>query len=332
MLPAALRDDRATRHEPAASDDRGEPAPRRNRFGLVVVGGAVVAAVLGFLLGGAGGDDPSAAAPVDASAANLAVQVPGDWNRMATAPPIPGMTLEDPVAFAAPEGEEGAVVFGSVPEEADNSTLLPTSLIQAAGEVPSERDAVQLGPSGVQALRYQDVELSGLDQPVTLFAAPTTEGVATVACVAAADCDSVANSLENTSGEALPVGPSADYAEAVSGELATLSKAAAKGEKALGNAKTPSAQAKAARDLRGAYAKASRRVEGIETGPADRGANARLAAALDGVSKAYGRAASAASNNNNSGYRRAGRAVDTAQEELSGAIEGLRAAGYQIES
>ena len=66
--------------------------------------------------------------------------------------------------------------------------------------------------------------------------------------------------------------------------------------------------------------------------PADRGANARLVAALNGLAKAYGKGAAAARNTSKAGFKRAGAAVTTAQRELAGALEGLRAAGYEIQS
>jgi hypothetical protein len=55
-------------------------------------------------------------------------------------------------------------------------------------------------------------------------------------------------------------------------------------------------------------------------------------AALGGVAKAYGRAAAAAAKSNKKGDPKARTAVADRQQELAGALEGLGAAGYEIES
>ena len=142
----------------------------------------------------------------------MRLEVPAGWTRATTLPAVPGLTLDGATGYTAPDG--GAVMFGTVSEDADNSTLLPTGLIQAAGGVPEQRTPVALGPDKLQAYRYSDVEVEGLDQPLTVYAVPTSEGVATVACLpGSASCEGAANTLELTAGEPLPVGPSGQYAQ-----------------------------------------------------------------------------------------------------------------------
>jgi hypothetical protein len=303
----------------------------------VLVVGAVLAAVVGFLVGGSGGEeDGGGGAPTVAAAnASMSLKVPPDWSRLPTAPEIPGIGIEDPVAYGVEAGGE-TVVFGSVPKAADNSTLLSTELIDAAGDVPEGREPVAIGPSGLEAYRYENVRLEGLDRPLTLYAAPTTEGVATLACLAGSEgtpsCEAIADTVELTGGEPFPVGPSADYAETLSGASASLAKAVDKPLAALDRAKTPSAQADASRDLRAAYRKASQTLRRQELSPADRTANGNLVRALDATAAAYGKAAKAADNNSKAGYRRAGNDLNTATRQRNAAIKGLRAAGYEIES
>jgi len=157
--------------------------------------------------------------------------------------------------------------------------------------------------------------------------------VATVACLGGGtSCDGIANTTELVSGEPFPVGPSADYAEAAGGAMAALGKTADRAQRALDRARLPAAQAAATRDLRSAYRTAARALGGLELSPADRGANARLVDALGATAAAYDRAAKAAANENKAGFRKAGRSVTAAQEEVAGALDGLRAAGYEIES
>jgi len=322
------------------------PAEKRGikPFPIVLAVGAVLAAVVGFLIGGSGRDDGGGGAPTAPAAnASMRLNVPSDWSRLPTAPEIPGIGIADPVAYAAEPGGE-TVVFGSVPEAADNSTLLSedliaaagTNLIPAPGEAPQGREAVVIGPSDLEAYRYENVRLEGLDRPVTLYAVPTTEGVATLACLAGPDgapsCAAIADTVELSGGEPFAVGPNADYAETLSRVSDNLAKAVDKPLAALGRARTPSAQADASRDLRAAYRKAAQTLRGQELSPADRKANASFVGALQATAEAYGAAATAADNNNKAAYRRADRALDRATRQGSAAIEGLQAAGYEIES
>jgi hypothetical protein len=142
----------------------------------------------------------------------------------------------------------------------------------------------------------------------------------------------VAKTLELVSGEPFPVGPDADYAQAAGDALGALSRTVDNAGADLRQARTPRAQAAAARRLRDGYRRAAGALRGQELSPADRSANARLVAALNDGAKAYGQAASAAADNNKAHYRRASQAVTAAQGELDGALEGLRAAGYEIGS
>ena len=65
---------------------------------------------------------------------------------------------------------------------------------------------------GTQALRYDKLPV-GEGQTATVFAVPTSKGVATLACVAEDDtCDEIASSMRITDGDAFPVGPSDEYA------------------------------------------------------------------------------------------------------------------------
>jgi hypothetical protein len=331
VMPEALR------RRPAEEPPREESRSQRKVLPIVLVAGAVVAAVVGFLVGGSGGsDEPRTDGPPVVAAANadMSVKVPEGWVQGEAGSGIPALPLQSPVVYA-PEGaaETDGVLFGLVPKASNNSTLLPNALLAELDGAPEDRESVRLGPAGLEAYRYSGVEVPGIDVATTLYAVPTTEGVATLACPdASASCAGIANTLEIASGDGFPVGPSKDYAKAIGAAAAALGKAVDRGNRAIDRAKTPSAQADAARDLRKAYGNAAKPLRGLELSPADQRANAQLVGALGAVAKAYGRAATAAGNNSKAGYRKASRSVQQAQQRLAGALEGLRAAGYEIES
>jgi len=118
--------------------------------------------------------------------------------------------------------------------------------------------------------------------------------------------------------------------DAVGEALGALGAGAGKANAELRRAKTPRAQAAAARKLQTAYRRASNQLAEQQVNPADASANARLVAALAGVAKAYDQAADAAAASSKPRYQQARRAVTAAQRKLDGALEGLRAAGYEI--
>ena len=183
------------------------------------------------------GSDARAAAPPALGPTNrvagtqLALRVPRGWSRLGSAPDL-GLRLGRAIA-AGPRG--GPVVeFGVMTNRAaGNSALLPAAFLgstgQPAGTLPP-RTAVRLPGQRLGAWRYRDLRPAGTDRVLTVYAVPTTTGVATVACAApsakagafAAQCEAVAGSLELLDGRPYPVGPSPTYANALNAATASL--------------------------------------------------------------------------------------------------------------
>jgi hypothetical protein len=197
---------------------------------------------------------------------------------------------------------------------------------------------VKIGGGDVQAYRYDNLKPNGFDRSVTVYAAPTSAGVATLACLAppaeaksfSATCDQIANSLELKSGKPLPVGPSDAYAADVSKALTKLGKADKAGRAKLKSAKTPQQQAAAARSLSGAFNSAAKTLAGLDTSPADRGANALMVAALRRTGAAYAKAASAAAKKDKAAFGKAAKDVAKGRKAVARALAGLKAAGYDV--
>jgi hypothetical protein len=313
-----------------------EDGGKRNLFPVLVIAGAILAAVVGFLAGGSGGSKKASSSSgtptVVAASPDVKAKVPAGWSRMSAVPAIPGLGLADSVAFA-PAGKGGGdfVELGAVRASANNSTLLSTGFIKAAGSLPS-KEAVQSN-GGLQGYRYRDVKVSGFGRPVTVYAVPTTAGVATLACVGQrVSCDASADTMQLVSAKAFPVGPSAQYGKAVGGALGALDKAVKSGQARLRSAKTPKAQAAAANGLSSAYTKAAKTLGGLQVSPADKLANAQLVNGLKATSKAYAGAAKAANKHNKRAYSKAGKAVVAGQQTVSKALAGLKSAGYHLRS
>src|SRR4051812_27058143 len=316
-----------------------EPRERRSGRGLRVGFGiaAVTAVFLGIVVGGAGKggtDESSGGTPTNAASnADVEALFPAGWSTASRAPAIPGMTVSDAVAMAPRDGGQNVVV-GEVKQGAANSTLLPTRFLSALaldpGEVPP-RQPVRLARAKLQAWRYENLRPRGLAKPVTIFTAPTSAGVATVACVdPGADCEAIANTLKLKAGTAFPVGPSKAYAAALGKRLSGLNKQVRAGRTALRRAKTPKAQAAAVGRLAAAYTGASAAISRLDVSPADQATQAQLAKALKGTGQAYRRLAAAAGSGRKAAFAKARAGARRNEQAVAGALRGLQAAGYKV--
>jgi Protein kinase domain len=344
VMPEALR---------RPGEAEREPRERRSLAFPIVLGiGLVVALVAGFAIGGSGGGDsggggagePAAATPSrPVSAAGVGVKVPSNYRELGSVPGVPGLALADGAAYA-PGGTDGgrAVAIGMA--DARDSTLLPQDFRAAlgldAGQVP-ERTAVALGPDEIQAYRYAGLKPDGIDRRVTLYVAPTTEGVATVACLAppaqaaafGPECEAIADTLTLDSAKPFPVGPDPGYAKALSASFGALDRKVARGRAALARKGTTyRAQSAAAGRIADAYAGAADKLRGTRTSPADVLINKAITQRLDAAGRAWKRAEAAAKRKDKRAFAKAGGAIKQAQQGIAATLAGLKAAGYKVES
>src|SRR4051812_1030635 len=333
---------RSLRETPPPDTPAAPPAERSSRRFVVpaaIAGGVVVVgAVAAIALGGGGGSDKTAAtatpqktaaplaAPVSDSTSGISFAVPGTWSKSGSAPAVPGFD-GDQVAMSGPGG--AAVVVGKSDRSAANSTLLADDLRAAAGSLPPKGQIADLG-GGLQALRYDGLGV-GSGKTGTVYAIPTTKGVATVACLAdVKTCGSIAASVNITSGKPFGVGPSASFGNRVSRTLTTLSRREGAAASALRHAKTRGSQAGATGRLATSYNLAAKALRGRQLSPADVLVNTQLVAALRATGKAYGAAESRARHKDRAGYRRDGDAAVKAHRDVTQTIAALKKAGYTL--
>jgi hypothetical protein len=302
----------------------------------LAAGIAIVAAIAGFAIGGSGGSkDESASFGSSASAGSLALSFPDGWKRVTQSPAVPGLGLSQPIILAPPSPAGARVEAGQT--TGSGPTLLPKPFLARLKSPPSRDDAVKLGK--LQAYRYAGLTPTGVNGPVTVYAAPTTEGVATVACAGGPgaatsflrECERVAGTLELTGGKPLALGPRADYGKAVGAALQRLDAAVASANKRLEAARTPGAQAAASRRLASVHARGSRQVDAAPAGPYERTADAQLVSALRRLSAAYRSAATAAARGNRGAYASARRKIRRGGAALQRALAALTALGYKVE-
>ena len=159
-------------------------AARSHTLPLAAVAAVVVAgAIGGLLVGGSlsgGGSSPAPRATPAQSIAHdgVRLQVPSGWARtdVTTAP-----GFSRPLALRNSDDGLRATVE-RLP--ATSATLLPAAFLRTLGSAPGQPEVVRLS-GGRQAWRYR---FPATDGSMTLmYAAPTTSGVATVACTAPLD-------------------------------------------------------------------------------------------------------------------------------------------------
>jgi tRNA A-37 threonylcarbamoyl transferase component Bud32 len=337
---AAVTELRHDAERPAFTSAAAESAPpalplqgRPAGAPVLSVIGVVLAAVLaagGFLLGDSGTSGSGLANT--AVAGHLQLGYPSSWRSTSALAPIAGITFSEPVRLAAAQPGAG-VTAGEVPSAA-GPTLLPAPLRARleGGLAPGE--PVRLG--ALQALRFNALHQRGASVALTIYAVPSSAGVATVACSYpssaagsfTAECARVAATLRLSGARAYPLGPSDEYARAVSGALARLSSAAARPAAQLRAAGGATAQATAAARLSAAYARAERELVALEVSPLVREAHHAIVSGLAALARGYADASAAARRGDTSSYGRARSALAGAARPLEDGLRSLGTLGY----
>jgi hypothetical protein len=299
----------------------------------VVIGVAAIAA--GFLIGHSG--SKAKATPQfnnSATGGHLQLSYPSSWKLSSSVAAIPGITFASPVLLADAQGR-GDLTAGEV-SDASGPTLLPKAFRDKVQGTLPQPESVGLG--NLQAYRYRDLQLAGLAGPVTVYAVPTSAGVATVACAAASstastfatNCDQVAATLRVVDATPYSLAPSTSYADLLSSTFKTLDSSTSGPLSQLKSAQTESAQASASRDVAKAYATAASALSAATVTPMVHDANAAVAAALKQTGDGYTAAADAAQAGNASAYQTASDQIAAGQSALSKANEQLAALGYKV--
>jgi hypothetical protein len=291
----------------------------------------VAALVGGFVAGGSGSSKSSVPANnSSASAGALTLTHPDSWQRQSSPPPIPGYSFKDAIALAPKSGGSaaGSLTAGTV--VAGNSALLPAAFQKALGGTPPKPDAVKLGD--LQAFRYRNVKPQGSQSPLTIYATPTSAGVATVVCSGTTpafdqECERVASTLTLTGAKAFDLGVPAAYASGLTAALAKLQGARGAALAKMRSAKTPSAQAAGARQAAAAYGAAAR-THPSEVPPQVGDADAGILAALRAGQSGYTSLATAAASGNGGRYAAARGKIAKADKALQKALQQLQSSPH----
>jgi hypothetical protein len=325
----------------AGAPPSARPRPTR-RAGLqppvAIAAGLVllVAVVAGFLIGHSGGGDSDPAKPAannSQSAGGLDLSFPDDWRR-GTPADIPGLDLSSGGGQIAVtrQGSPKADTLSAGITDATGPALLPASFLDRLSQPPPRNDAVKLGD--IDMYRYKGLQPKGYSGSLTLYVAPTTEGVATIACAATTAsaatflpaCESVADGISLTNGNTFPLGADQDYLDKLNGTIDDLNAAVKKDAASLRKAKKRAGQADAARALASDYGKANKSLAGLDVSPAVADGAGAVRRALAQTEAAYKDLASAASKGKSKAYSAASKQVAAGQKALQNALEQVDAA------
>lgn len=297
-----------------------------------------VALVGGFLAGRAtGGGEASEpqSSSGSASSGDIAISFPDSWRRSAQAPTIPGLTLGSRVALASRATPDVGLVAGTVPQAWP--TFLPESFRKLVPEKAlSNQGIVRLG--GLQAFSYADLKPKGFGGTTTVFTIPQA-GEATTALVcftkaggtpAFVQCPSIANRISIDGASSYRLSLPEAYGAKLRSTITTLEQRRARDLRALRNATTNTAQAKAARSISADYGSARDALRRARATPYVRPAHRDIVAALAATREAYGKLADAASAASSSRYDSARNTVKKAEQELEAAVDQMRDLGFRV--
>ncbi len=323
-----------------AAPTRTVDAPRRKPRGARRTALLLAAAVCGlaagaFAVGHARQSGARDRATTLAAGTAVELRAPASWTAQAPGPAerVPGMTLHDGIAVTSPvqgAGVQAGIADGSGP------TLLPASLRTKVTSGALRPERVTLGR--MQALRYRGLSVRGLDPSLTLFAVPTTAGVATVACTVPAaspasvarDCDLVAASLQLRTGKPLSIDADPATARRLDQVVRALARDRAAPQRLLTQAGRAATQARAARSMAGVYGAASAATGRLRVSPAIAPAVAAITTQAAAIGHAYTGLGRAAAGHDAAAYRRAAAQVSAGQARLRHALVSLREAGYRV--
>jgi hypothetical protein len=314
---------------PAVSARRRVPVSAR-AAGLAAVA-VLAAAAIGFVIAPSSNKSGSTAPPLASTASSgpIAISFPAAWQSGNTAVTTPGLKLANQIALTPTMPSGGALVIGTARTTAP--TLLPATLVR--GGAPTQQ-VVTLGHS--QFYRYANLTPPGASAPEVVYALPTTAGTVLGVCMlqgASAgfpvDCEHVISTLRLTSGaKVIGLGPSAGFASALGAVIHDLNPAVQRGQVALGRARKPGDQARAANQVADAYARSASALKHLPPNPPAVSATAALAGAFQAEQRAYAALARTATHNDRKGYNAARGSITSAGSKVSAALAQLSHLGY----
>jgi hypothetical protein len=292
----------------------------------------VIVAVAAYGLGHAGARQSPQELPRSISNTHIRLSYPEDWKALTNVPEFPGLMLPQAVGVAPALPHGAGVVAGMA--RATGAALLDRDLLGRLARAPSHDDRVFLGD--VEAYRYGSLRVRGFGGRLTLFVAPTTAGVLTVACYSdpssgatfAAPCERVAHAIRLTRARKYTLGPSRRYETALNAVIGRLNDAQARTRRCVHGAAGTCSLAATTAFLGQTASQAADVLRRMPVSPTDAGANRRLVTALDDAHDAYAQVARTAAGRNPVAHAASLARARSAERRLRRALWALTPLGY----
>ena len=322
---------------PSRGAARGRSAPSR-LMRVAVPGGAVALLTGVFVAMGREPATPFVSPPESIGAASraLAVSHPSNWQSVRKPPGLQGLPLRDGLVLVPRPGVEAEPASRFVAGVLDRTGpgLLPAAFSR---RLPSgtRPEAVRIG--GLEAYRYRDIPLAEDRIRTTLYAIPTTDGVAALVCLAPrfrdelrGQCEAIATTLELRRAQAVPLGPNVEYGRRLNAVLAKADAGRSRYRSSLARARGAAGQSRRADDLARVFTVAAARLAdgGPEAGTAP--AHRAILRGLRRVARSYASLSRAADAKSRGRYARARRRVMAHEKALRRTLKSLRDAGYRV--
>jgi hypothetical protein len=296
----------------------------------------VLAALLGYVLG-----HQPARAPVRASeptsttsVAGVLLQVPSRWRGASNDHEVPGLQLQNAVAFA-PGGNatQAGLVVGALP--AGESSPLPSALLARLRGQPTT-SVVQLQEA--QAYRYTDLNIAGSNRTLAIYVVPNPGAQPTaLACYASpaqaaelATCQRIVAALTLAGrSQNYDLTPQPEYARQLSAAITALDAARSSLRTQMAASASTAHLRQIAEALAGAFAHAAGALSGLEATIANGAAQSALSGAILQAHSAYTALAKAAAHNGVAAYGAARGRVEAAESAVNAALQAYSLLGYR---
>lgn len=297
----------------------GDRRLSRRTLGMAFVAAVAAASAIGFL---AGRPEGPRVQPRAVAGEGVALTVPAGWQRQSASPAVPTVGLRGVAAAGPTRSKAAGVIAGTV--GARGPSLLSEAFLRRIGRVP-RREAVRLGR--LDAYRYAGLEGPG-GLRLTIYAVPTTAGVATVVCHAPGraaaqfmpGCARVAATLRLVGRRSYRLGVDRRYLARVDAALKPLQHMRAVARRRLASVRGRRGQAALIAGLGRSYRTAVVRLRAVPTPPQSARTHSALVGALADTQGAYRRLKQAALRGRPENYERARRLVRRREQQLDAAL------------
>jgi hypothetical protein len=280
------------------------------------------AALAALLIGGAGlagwlaGRSPDAGERAGLSAGRVELTPPTGWRDGGTAV-LHGLRPAD--ALTATDDRKSGLLAGVV------DGVLPARLASRISARPPEPVAVRAG--ALEAYRWRSLPERGNHRLLTLFAAPTDDGLVSVACYgpasARAVCERAVGSLSVPGAATSPLAELDAWSERLDRTFARLNPMRSAQRSRLRAAPTRRRQARVASQLAGAHRDAARALSRGAVPQVAARAQRSVVHELNGIAASYRGLGHAARRGDRRAYRSARRSVSRREAALQRLLRGL---------